>query len=360
MRILKKAFAGVMIHAFRSVSFEKGSVRSILVIRLNRIGDMICAIPLLKTLRHEFPDAELSVLAESGNAGIIAHEPYIDRIFVLKKDKGLVRNRFLDFKRILGGYEFDLCIGVKGGFSSSLAIMTFLSGARFRIGYVSRKGHLLDRLFNMPVSPVDFGTQHQVDSCLNLLNPIGIDNGIRDVSITIPAAFRDAAISFMSAKRLRPEKGIVIFNISSNRGTSAWSPDNFAQLGRLLTEQCKYKCIVSGLPADEKQAVEICHAIGKSAFYFRTEHIMDFAAICSLCNVLVTGDGGAGHVGAAVGVIVVTLFGAAPPAVWRPYGEQHISLKAADSDIKSIPVEEVMAILKAKRILSMSSQDNLR
>jgi ADP-heptose:LPS heptosyltransferase len=148
----------------------------------------------------------------------------------------------------------------------------------------------------------------------------------------------------------------VIFNISSNRTTSAWGPENFVRLGRCLVEEHKYSCIVSALPSDEKIALEIRDKIGNGALYYRTEHIMDFAAICSLCNILVTGDGGASHVGAATGATVVTLFGATPPAIWRPYGEQHISLKAADGDVKSITAEEVLEMLKAKRILQGSIQ----
>jgi ADP-heptose:LPS heptosyltransferase len=338
----------------RPPKFRKEDIRSILVIRMNRIGDMICTVPLIKSMKKEFPDARMTVFAETSNADVIKNEPYVDKVLVYKRPAGIFNNRLKTIMNALDGNEFDLAIGVKGGFSSFLAITAALSGARFRVGYVSRKGRLMDRLYNLPVSPVSVGTQHQVDSCLNLLKAIGINNGIKDVSITIPAIFKETARCFMEANGLSFKKGIVIFNISSNRGTSAWSQDKVARFGRLLAEKYKYKCIVSGLPSDEKTAVAICKEIGEAAFYFRTEHIMDFAAITSMCNLLITGDGGASHLGAAAGASVVTLFGAAAPTVWAPYGPQHVSIKASDSDVNSITVEEVMEAIREKGIEAYS------
>ena len=336
--------------------FRGEEVKSILVIRMNRIGDMICTIPLLKTMRKAFPSARITVLADSANADAIKSEPYVDTVLVFRRPASIFKGRLLAVMNTLKGCEFDLAIGVKGGFSSFLAIATALSGARFRLGYVSGKGRLQDRLYNMPVMPVDFSTRHQVDSCLNLLKPFGIEYGIKDISITIPESFRDAAAGFMAANGLKPKKKIAVFNISSNRAASAWGPEKFVQLGRHLAEEHNYKSIISGLPADEEMASEIGDKIGSAARYVRTEHIMDFAAICSLCNILVTGDGGACHVGAAAGITVVALFGATPPAVWKPYGDQHITIKAVDGDVKSISVKEVTDTLNAKGIFKKSGQ----
>jgi ADP-heptose:LPS heptosyltransferase len=309
---------------------------------MNRLGDMICTIPLIKTVRNEFPKARITVLAESRNAEIVQHEPYIDRVIVYKRPSGLFRSRILNIIKALKGADFDLAIGVKGGFSSFLAAAALLSGARFRIGYVARKKRLMNRFYNMPVEPVDFGSTHQVDACLNLLKPLKIKYDIRDISITIPSFFEDEACNFLHAKGLKPKDRLAIFNISSTRGNTSWSPDKFIRLGRLLIQGERFKCIISGVLSDEERALMICHGIGDGAFYFKTADIIHFAAITRLCNFLVTGEGGAGHAGAAAGGLVVSLFGSSDPIVWSPFGERHISLQAEDDDVNSITAEEVM------------------
>jgi len=314
---------------------------------MNKIGDMIYTIPLIKTLKNEFPEALITVLAEDTNAEIIKYEPYIDRVIVYKRDSRKYRNRFINIIKTLGGKDFDLAIGVKGGFSSFLAAASLLSGAQYKVGYVSRKRRFMNLFYNLPVDPIDFSSLHQVDACLNLLSAIGVTKEVKDISISIPSRFKAEASTFLKSKGLNPKERLVIFNISNNRETSSWGPDKVIGLGRFLIDKYRFKCIISGIPAHEDKALNICNKIGTDVFFFRTMNIMEFAAITSLCNLLVTGDGGASHVGAATGALVIALFGAADPVVWRPYGEQHIVLRQPDCDAKSITVQNVIAAIEA-------------
>jgi ADP-heptose:LPS heptosyltransferase len=350
MPIPAGALSKAMFARCRSTRFERESVRSILVIRMNRIGDMICAIPLLKTLRSEFRDARITVLAESFNAEVIKHEPYIDGIIIYDRPSGLFRSRILNILRDLKGTHFDLAIGVKGGFSSFLAWATLLSGARYRIGYVAEKKRFMNRFYNMPVEPVDFRAMRQVDACLNLLKPLEIKNYIKDITITIPSFVEDAAYNFLRSRGLTPRDRLVVFNISNTRENTTWSPDKFVGLGGLLIREKRCRLIISGTPSDEEKALMIISRIGEGAYYYKTADIMHFAAMTRLCNFVVTGEGGAGHAAAAAGALVVSLFGSANFDVWRPYGERHISLKAEDDDVNSISVGAVIEAFKAKGI----------
>jgi ADP-heptose:LPS heptosyltransferase len=331
----------------RPAQFRREEIKNILVIRMNKIGDMIYTIPLIKTLKNEFPEASITVLAEDTNAEIIKYEPYIDRVIVYKRDSGKCRTRFVNIIKTLDGKDFDLAIGVKGGFSSFLATASLLSGARFRIGHISPHRHFRNRLYNLPVDPIDFSSVHQADACLNLLKAVGVKKEIRDIGLTIPPRFLDAANDFLSANGLKPKERMVAFNISSNREKSTWGPGNFVELGKYLIDHYHCKCIITSVSSDEKKASEMCRAIGDGAYFYKTAKAMDFAAIASMCNILITGEGGSSHIGAAAGTRVIALFGEANPVVWRPYGEQHIVLRQPDCDAKSIAVEEVMHVIRS-------------
>jgi heptosyltransferase III len=327
--------------------YRKKDINNILVVRMNRLGDMICTIPLLKTLKSEFPDALITVLAESSNAEVIKYEPYVDRVIVYRRPSGVFRSRILNILRALRGADFDLAIGVKGGFSSFLAWTTFLSGARYRIGYVSGRKRLLDRFYNMPVNPVDFGAVSQIDACLNLLGPLKITTYIKDININIPTSIEEEACNFLYSKGMKPKDKLAVFNISSTREDTSWSPDKFVGLGRLLIQTKGFRVIISGVPSDEEKALKICKEIGEGAFYFKTVDIVHFAAMTRLCNFLVTGEGGAGHTAAAAGAFVVSLFGPANYDVWRPCGERNISLKSKDRNANSITVGEVFEAIQS-------------
>jgi ADP-heptose:LPS heptosyltransferase len=315
---------------------------------------MINTIPLIKTLRGTFPGAEITVLAENTNAEIIKHENYIDRVLVYKRCTGIYGSRIINIRRTLGGADYDLAIGVKGGFSSFLATASLLSGAKYRLGYVTNKWRPMNLFYNLPVHPIDFSTQHQVDACMNLLKSIGVKEEITNISLNIPPGSKDAAAAFLSAKGLKPKERMVVFNISNNREKSTWRADNFVKLGKYLIDKYYCKCIITGVSSDQERASVICDEIGNGAYLYKTAQAMDFAAISSMSNLLVTGDGGASHIGAAAGTLVITLFGEANPVIWRPYGRRHIIFRWPDCKANSITVESVISVIESNEHISVA------
>jgi ADP-heptose:LPS heptosyltransferase len=126
-------------------SIEKEKIKNILVIRRNNVGDMICAIPVFRTLRREFPDASITVLAESSNAHVVSGASFIDNLLVYEKGEGIYRNKYLNYWRLFrqDRTKFDLVVVLKVGFSSTSALVTLLSGARLRLGCLRGKWHPL-------------------------------------------------------------------------------------------------------------------------------------------------------------------------------------------------------------------------
>jgi ADP-heptose:LPS heptosyltransferase len=54
----------------------------ILIIRDDRVGDMVLTTPLLSFLRHAAPQAEIDILASRANAAIVERDPRVERVFV--------------------------------------------------------------------------------------------------------------------------------------------------------------------------------------------------------------------------------------------------------------------------------------
>jgi len=57
---------------FRYPQFDLSSIQKILLIRLDRIGDMVLTTPILEALKVGFPQVDLVVLANNYNASVIA------------------------------------------------------------------------------------------------------------------------------------------------------------------------------------------------------------------------------------------------------------------------------------------------
>jgi ADP-heptose:LPS heptosyltransferase len=308
---------------------------------MNRIGDMICTIPLIKTLRKEFPEAELTVIAENTNAEIIKNASYIDRVIILNKRKGIFRNKHLKLWKILKDCNFDMAIGVKAGFSSNLAVATFLSGSRYRVGYIPDDFHPLNLLYNIPVKK-SYEPMHQVEQCLNLLLHIGIDPAryIRNISLEIPEISRATVKRFLEASNIEngTEK-IIVLNISNSGPETTWQLENFIELLKEL-KTYDLRSIITSAPSDIDKAKKIVEA-STSALLLETPNIMDLAAIAEVSDLFICHDSGAMHIGAAVGVRTLVLVGRGiTPEVWGPYGTDYRCLKK--NNLNEITVQEVI------------------
>jgi hypothetical protein len=106
----------------------------ILLVRLRLIGDVVFTTPLIRAVRHAYPDARIAYLVEPDAAPVVQHNPHLDEVIVAPRRRGA--RRIADDLALAGrlrGERFDLVLDLHGGPRS--AWLTWASGARERIGY---------------------------------------------------------------------------------------------------------------------------------------------------------------------------------------------------------------------------------
>jgi len=316
-------------------------IKRILVIRRNRMGDMICTLPLLRALRENFPDAIIRVACEKKGEPVARACSAVNEVLVLKKGGNRLHTLLRNLRNLRG---CDLALGVKAGYDRHLAAMVRWSGANYRIGFAPGAKSFF---YNHPV-PMPPRGEHQIESCLRLLASLGIMNATVDLHLDLPSS------AFDFAERLAVEKDfsqrfLAVFNLSSNHN-DLWPPENFSALGRLVLEKTGGLIGLSCLPEDRHLADEIRRGIDSDrVFIFHSPSPLDLAAVFKRVDLLVTHEGGAAHLAAAMDTPTVVLWSRNAPFVkWKSRSARHHDLHATGS-LETISVPEVWSV--AQRII---------
>ncbi|OGB99755.1 MAG: hypothetical protein A3G35_13135, partial [candidate division NC10 bacterium RIFCSPLOWO2_12_FULL_66_18] len=351
-------------------SFVVEKVRRILVVRKDNIGDVLCTTPALRALRRAFPEAYLTMLVSEHCRPVLERNPDLDDVFTYTKTKH--RSEWLGLPalwnltrviRALRTRRFDLAIAMGRPSSRSSAWLAYATGAAWRLGYFTPALHPFTFFVNLRRDPGAMAS-HEVDGCLGLLASIGIPSAGRALRLD-PDPEAQAAIR----RRLReaglpppapgpgpaggvPEgSGLALVHISNRRETSRWPLASFAQAADALHERLGLAILLSWspgdsqnplFPGDDGRAEEVARGMRARPILLRTPELRELIAAVSLCNFVLSTDGGLMHIAAALDIPQVVLFGKTGPEHWAPVTEKgHVLRSGGRAD--RISVDEAVA-----------------
>jgi len=91
----------------KNIPFDIKKSKKVLILKYDRIGDMIVTTPIFRELKSAYPDISISVLASKVNRDVIRYNPYIDKIYTNYKNRVL---NDLPTLLKLRKKSFDVCI----------------------------------------------------------------------------------------------------------------------------------------------------------------------------------------------------------------------------------------------------------
>lgn len=313
-------------------------LKNILIVRTDRIGDVVLSLPLARIIKEKYPDAKVTFLVREYTKALPVNNPFIDEVITLeeKSSKVLIKENVCKLRQ----KKFDTAFIVYPTFRISLII--FLSGIKKRIGSGYR---LYSFLFNKKVfEHRKDAVKHELEYNLSLLSAIGIQNtgGINNVSFDLNVSKSslkkvDEVLNSVGIKR--DEKFIVIHPGSG--GSAVDLPiDKFKELIKLLTDK-KYKIVLTG---SEKET-EICNKLTLNEFVFNLAgkfNLEELVALISKGSMLVANSTGPIHIAAALNKYT---FGFYPKVKvcsaqrWGPYTEKKFIYEPA-LDCKDCTIEQ--------------------
>ncbi len=309
---------------------ENPAARILLLGLYQKMGQFLCATPLIRSLSVAWPRASFHFLGNPVNAAAARANPHLNRVWVWKKSAfwewaGLVRD--------LRKERFDLALLLTTERPSATAVLfARATGAPWVAGYVpSVPGAWAEDAGALCQIRIPFGGEkNEVEKYLGFARAFGAaPQGLQAEMDTSPAD-EAAADSFFSAHPLLkkgPWVGIFIGG-KAERSDRLWPVSHFARLADLLKNEGLRIIAVSPPPparassgsylSEEHLRLEdFRKALGWNCPVFQEASLGGVAAFLRRLNLLVCPDGGMLHLAAAAGTPTLGLFFSTDPEVWR-------------------------------------------
>ncbi len=293
-------------------------VQRVLVIKLRYIGDVVLSTPVIESLRKNLPGSSITMLVNEGTEAVLFNHPYLDDVLVVPQEKHWKRQ--IDLVRILRSKKFDLAIDLTDG--DRAAILAFLSGATYRVGFNSEKrwrGMLYHHV--VKADPVAL---HAVDYHLEAVKAIGCKADHQGPRLYPSDRDQSVITQLLEKNGLSSNEPFALFHPGARWWFKSWPLGRFIELARRMKEQHGLSVVMVGGEKDMEAAERIVTACGPWARTLAGQiTVLQLAALAQRAELFVGNDAGPMHIAAAVGTPVVALFGPTDPQVWRPWGIGH-------------------------------------
>jgi heptosyltransferase II len=287
--------------------------RRILISRMRFIGDVVLTTPVIRSLRNAFPEAYIAYLADSQAATLLEQNPGLNEIIPFDFSRPTWREQ-PRVAALLWRRRFDLAIDLFGNPRS--ALLTFLSGARTRVG-LDRPGR--GRLFTVRVR--DEATQKTaIDFHMQFLGALGIPQTSQRTEIFLTEEERTMGRQMLTGAVNSPDP-VVGLHPGATWPAKRWPPERFAEVAHLVRRHLKVPVVLTAGPNDHDVIGEVQKAYGAELPVFAGLPLRQLAAVLSQCAVFVANDSGPMHISAAVGTPTIGIFGPGEENIWFPYRE---------------------------------------
>lgn len=286
---------------------------SVLVIVTRRMGDVLLAAPLLRSIKAAWPQAAIDVLVFEGTKNVLAAHPDVRQVLTVAERPGAfehVRFLFSLFRR----YDIALsCVA-----SDRPTLYAFLA-ARWRAGLVvpGRTARWKNWFLSRSVAFDNVDT-HTVAMNLALTDALGI---ARHHEIGIRWTTEDASVVASLLSGLEPGTPYAALHVHPKFNYKMWHAEGWAGLAQWLRERGIASVLTGGSERAEVDFVTGIAALMPAGTINLAGQLTVAQSACVIAGarLYVGPDTLTTHVAAALGIATVALYGPSNPVKWGPW-----------------------------------------
>ena len=281
------------------------SPQKILIVRTDRIGDVVLSLPMAELIKRKYPKCKVAYFLRGYTSPLLEGNPFIDEVIVADElQSEILFKKNLKKLKVKG---FDTCVVVNP--TLKISLMMFLAGIRNRIGTGYR---WYSFLFNRKVfEHRKYGEKHELEYNISLLNIIGIKttdfNGEINFHLSVTEESSEKINTLLRNKRLKQGDKIVIIHPGSGGSSVDLPKEKLIELTTKITELKNVSIVITG----SKNETELCKEfeINNSVINFVGQlDISLLKALIKKADLFISNSTGPLHIAAAFGVYVIGFY----------------------------------------------------
>ena len=297
--------------------------KRILIVRTDRIGDVLLSTPVIKALRDNYPVAYIAMMVSPYAKDIVEGNPFLDEVIIYDKDaKHKSWLRSIKFARNLKKKRFDLAIILHP--TNRVHLVTFFAGIRRRVGYGRKLGFLLtDRIKHTKQS----GEKHELEYALDLVRYLGIEPQEKALIFPIKPESEIWVEELFKEEGIKKGDRLLAIHPAASCPSKIWPNERFAEVGDRLIKKYGFKVLMIAGPRDLGLAASVIKRMHQAAINLSGKaSISQLASLLKRCSLFISNDSGPVHIAASVGTPVISIFGRKQkglnPVRWGPTGKK--------------------------------------
>lgn len=297
----------------------------ILIIRRSALGDTIHTLPLAKSLREKFPNAQIDWIVEDKAEKFITNNPLLNKVYVIHKKTG----GFAEFKQIIKqirAQKYDIAIdtqqllksGVILGLSGAKRKITLSDGREFSWIFANEIIKTNRKQFDI--------NYHVVKRNLEIAKYLGADE--EKIEFTLPnTSENDKNKAKDLLNKIDPNLKSVIISPETTWDNKHWTVDGWRKVIEKLSG--KVNLVYTGTSDENGLSGKILQGFDGIINLSGKTNLFELEEVFKLANLVISVDSGSAHVAWATGVpAIITLFFATSSKRTAPFGEKYFSIQA--------------------------------
>jgi len=307
---LKKWFYKHFLNKKYQTELDPLKIKKVLILRYDRLGDMVVTLPLIKSLKEAYPNYQIDILASDLNQSIVRDNPYVNNIYIYNfREKRSLFQFFKVFKK-LREERYDLVIDpFYSNISRAASHLKFID-AKFNIGLAKRERYgLKSKDFKLFYDYVPFNQkEHLSDNILNISTLLGLnkEDFLREDVLDYVHSYEKGALTFLKSYQ---NKKVILFNIQGSSQVRSFNDNFIMSFSKELISESHIQVIIVAMPNRKEKLQTLVNKENNSRIVLaNTKSILDAVALIKHVPIVISPDTSIVHIASCFQKKIITFY----------------------------------------------------